>query len=99
GQGTLGKLVASDDLYAKVDKGMDDVNVMLADTRAGKGTLGKLLYDPTLYDQTKEAVANGNSMLKDARAGKGSLGKFMTDTLYTTSCAKPARTLRLLPQS
>src|SRR6266550_4640505 len=83
GRGSLGKLVASDDLYAKVDKGMDDVNVMLADTRAGKGTLGKLLYDPTLYDQTKEAVANGNSMLKDARAGKGSLGKFMTDdTLY-----------------
>src|SRR6266513_1534969 len=83
GRGSLGKLVASDDLYAKVDKGMDDVNVMLADTRAGKGTLGKLLYDPTLYDQTKEAVANGNSRLKDALAGKGTLGKFMTDdTLY-----------------
>ena len=83
GQGTLGRLVASDELYSKIDKGADNMNVMLADVRAGKGTLGKLIYDPTLYDQAKEAMTNGNTMIKDAREGKGSLGKFITDdTLY-----------------
>jgi len=66
-------------MYTKVDKGLDNVNVILADVRAGKGTIGKLIYDPTLYDQAKEAAAHGNAMLRDARAGKGTLGKLATD--------------------
>src|SRR2546422_11450780 len=83
GQSTLGRLVTSDEMYTKFDKGLDNVNVILADVRAQKGTIGKLMYDPTLYDQAKEAVTHGNVILRDARAGKGSLGKLVTDdTLY-----------------
>ncbi len=82
-QGTLGKLVASDEMYTKVDEGLDNVNVILADVRAQKGTIGKLMYDPTLYDQAKQAITNGNAMIGDVRAGKGTFGKLATDdTLY-----------------
>src|SRR5256885_12346946 len=84
GQGTLGKLVATDELYGKVNTAVDNVNVIMADVRAQKGTIGKLLYDPTLYDEAKKALNSGNAMLSDVRAGKGSLGKFVVDdTLYT----------------
>src|SRR5882672_7690152 len=81
GRGRSGKLVASDEMYTKVDQGLDNVNV--ADVRAQKGTIGKLMYDPTLYDQAKQAITNGNAMIGDVRAGKGTLGKLATDdTLY-----------------
>src|SRR5260221_22002 len=83
GQGTHDKLFMTDELHTKVDKGMDNVNAILADVRSQKGTIGKLLYDPTLYDQAKAALENGNTIMGDIRAGKGTLGKLTTDeTLY-----------------
>src|SRR6266566_867239 len=79
GKGTIGKLVASDEMYGKVNSTLDNVNGVVSDARAGKGTIGKLLNDPTLYEEAKRAVTNGNLMISDVRDGKGSLGKLATD--------------------
>ena len=97
GQGTVGKLVMTDDTSVKGRKHLDQINTILADLRAQKGTMGKLLYDPTLYDQAKEALTNGNAVLGDVRAGKGTLGKLATDETLTISCATPAATSPKLP--
>src|SRR5216683_1054125 len=79
GRGTLGKLVASDELYGKVNAAVDSVNIIMSDVRSQKGTLGKLLYDPSLYDEAKKALSSGNAVLSDVREGKGTLGKLATD--------------------
>jgi len=89
----------NDELYAKVDKGVDNVNTILADVRAQKGTIGKLLYDPSLYDQAKSALENGNTIMGDIRAGKGTLGKLATTMSFTTNFATPAATSPKPPPS
>src|SRR5271157_3152807 len=73
----------NDDLYVKVDKGVDQITAILSDVREQKGTIGKLLYDPSLYDEAKKALDNGSTLISDLKAGKGTLGKLVTDeTLY-----------------
>jgi len=48
GQGTLGKILMNDELYAKVDKGVDNVNTILADVRAQKGTIRPCSCEATI---------------------------------------------------
>src|SRR6266849_4104371 len=70
GQGTLGKLVASDALYQKVSSASTRVDTLLADVQAQKGTLGRLVYDPSLHENAKQLIDRGNVLLADVRAGK-----------------------------
>lgn len=86
GKGTVGKLLADDQLYnvvsdsfetlgkagERVDQTASELNSILADLRAGKGTAGKLLTDQALYDDATAIAA-------DLREGRGTLGKLLTD--------------------
>jgi phospholipid/cholesterol/gamma-HCH transport system substrate-binding protein len=98
GKGTAGKLLTDDELYTrinrtadKLDRSVDQVNLMITDINAGHGTLGKLIKDEQVYNDARAAIARFNTtaeridnLVAAAQRGEGTVGKLLTDdALYT----------------
>jgi phospholipid/cholesterol/gamma-HCH transport system substrate-binding protein len=98
GRGTAGKLLTDDELYARInrtadrlDKSVDQINLMIGDINAGRGTLGKLIRDEQIYNDARAAIARFNTtaeridnLVAAAQRGEGTVGKLLNDeTLYT----------------
>jgi phospholipid/cholesterol/gamma-HCH transport system substrate-binding protein len=98
GRGTAGKLLTDDEFYARInrtadrlDKSVDQINLMIAEINAGHGTLGKLIRDEQIYNDARAAIARFNttaeridSLVSAAQRGEGTVGKLLNDeTLYT----------------
>ena len=98
GRGTFGKLLTDDEFYARInrtadrlDKSVDQINLVIADINAGRGTLGKLIRDEQIYNDARAAIARFNTtaeridgMVSAAQRGEGTVGKLLNDeTLYT----------------
>jgi len=72
GQGTLGKLINDDEVYAKLKDQLDRLDNIIAKVENGQGTFGRLINDDTLYNDISKIVA-------DIKEGKGTLGKLIKD--------------------
>jgi len=98
GRGTAGKLLTDDEFYVRInrtadrlDKSVDQINLLIADVNAGRGTLGKLIRDEQIYNDARAAIARFNTtaeridnMVSAAQRGEGTVGKLLNDdTLYT----------------
>lgn len=98
GRGTAGKLLTDDEFYLRInrtadrlDKSVDQINLMVAEINAGHGTLGKLIRDEQIYNDARAAIARFNttaervdSLVAAAQRGEGTVGKLLNDeTLYT----------------
>lgn len=98
GRGTAGKLLTDDEFYVRInrtadrlDKSVDQINLMIAEINAGRGTLGKLIKDEQIYNDARAAIARFNTtaeridnMVAAAQRGEGTVGKLLNDdTLYT----------------
>ena len=86
GQGTLGKLISSDDLYREMQGIATNMNKLSQQIARGEGTLGKLANDDALYNDLRSLTADlkvasqGLSRIaKDVESGKGTLGKLVKD--------------------
>ena len=86
GQGTVGKLIYSDELYASaintVTNLQDTVNsakLVMNNVNSGQGTIGKLLTDDSLYNSTATAMTNVNQILLKVNNGQGTIGKLVND--------------------
>jgi phospholipid/cholesterol/gamma-HCH transport system substrate-binding protein len=56
GDGTLGKLLTDDAVYAKLDDALANLNTVSKNLEQGKGTLGKLINDDEAYDKLNTAL-------------------------------------------
>ena len=98
GKGTAGRLLTEDELYNrinrtadKLDRSVNDINLMIADINAGRGTIGRLLKDEQIYNDARAAIARFNTtaeridnIVSAAQRGEGTVGRLLTDdTLYT----------------
>jgi phospholipid/cholesterol/gamma-HCH transport system substrate-binding protein len=98
GRGTAGKLLTEDELYNRInrtadrlDKSVDQINLMVAEINAGRGTLGKLIRDEQIYNDARAAIARFNttaeridSLVAAAQRGEGTVGKLLNDdSLYS----------------
>ena len=93
GQGTIGKLIYEDALYASAlttvsnlqdtaasaKDAIASAKVVMNDVAAGKGTIGKLLTDESLYNNTSAAMTNVNQILLKVNSGQGTIGKLVND--------------------
>ncbi|HWT82067.1 MAG TPA: MlaD family protein [Candidatus Methylomirabilis sp.] len=86
GQGTLGKLIADDQLYREIQGIAGSLNKVSDQIARGQGTLGKLVNDETMYKDLQAmtadlrgSMATFNRMMRDVESGKGSLGKLVKD--------------------
>jgi phospholipid/cholesterol/gamma-HCH transport system substrate-binding protein len=96
-QGTLGKLVYDDELYAdlkdalgglkdargKFDEVLSGLQTISKKVESGEGSLAKFLNDDGLYEQTRDTITTINTIVKRVEAGEGTIGRLYTDeTLY-----------------
>src|SRR5688500_11615338 len=98
GRGTAGRLLTDDEFYVRInrtadrlDRSVDQVNLLIDEINAGRGTLGKLIRDEQIYNDARAAIARFNttaeridSLVAAAQRGEGTVGKLLHDeTLYT----------------
>jgi phospholipid/cholesterol/gamma-HCH transport system substrate-binding protein len=98
GRGTAGKLLTEDELYNRInrtadrlDKSVDQINLMIGEINAGRGTLGKLIRDEQIYNDARAAIARFNTtaeridnLVAAAQRGEGTVGKLLNDdSLYS----------------
>ncbi len=111
GRGTAGKLLTDDELYNRInrtadrlDRSVDQINLMIADINAGRGTIGKLIKDEQIYNDARAAIARFNTtaeridnVVSAAQRGEGTLGKLITDdALYSNVNQLSAESVKLL---
>jgi phospholipid/cholesterol/gamma-HCH transport system substrate-binding protein len=97
GQGTVGKMLYEDTLYASTLNTVsnlhftaDEVRLTVAEARkvvdevnAGRGTAGRLVKDELLYNEATASMTNLKEILQKMNRGEGSVGKLINDdTLY-----------------
>ena len=86
GEGTVGKLLSSDEtLYNDLKAAVGDVASVLADLRGGKGTVGRLLSDDgTLYNDLGRTLANAAEVAERLKNGEGFVGRLLAkdDPIY-----------------
>ena len=93
GQGTIGKLIYEDQLYASAMNSVSNLQDTLASAHGmitsaqsivegisdGKGTIGKLMTDDALYNSTAASMTNLNQILFKINQGNGTVGKLVND--------------------
>ena len=99
GEGTLGKLLSSDDeVYTNLNATVANFRTMTDRLERGEGTLGKLLSsDDAVYENLNETLADVRAIADRLEAGQGTLGKLLSsdDEVYTNLNATVAN-LRLV---
>ena len=86
GEGTVGKLLSSDEtVYQDIKETVASAKNVAARVERGEGTIGKLLSsDDTVYQDVKDTVASAKTIAGRLERGEGSLGKLLSsdDTVY-----------------
>lgn len=86
GEGTLGKLVSTDDtVYRDLKKAMADVSAAVASVREGKGILGKLVAgDETPWNDLKKTLSSAAAAAERLEKGEGFIGRLFAkdDPIY-----------------
>ncbi len=86
GQGTVGMLIYTNDLYNSALGTITNLQDAVAQVRSvvsgitnGQGTIGKLVTDETLYTATTASMTNLNQILLRINQGQGTIGKLVND--------------------
>jgi phospholipid/cholesterol/gamma-HCH transport system substrate-binding protein len=79
GNGSLGKLIASDEFYRKAYSAMGDLQTLTNNMNQGKGTVGKLFTDDTLYNRLNDTAGHLQHVSEEIDSSKGSAGKIIND--------------------
>jgi phospholipid/cholesterol/gamma-HCH transport system substrate-binding protein len=111
GRGTAGRLLTDEALYdeargavARLNRSVDNINLIVEDLRAGRGTAGKLLTDESIYNDARSAIARFNTaaeridnVVAGVQRGEGTAGKLLTDDqLYNNVNQLSAETVKLI---
>jgi phospholipid/cholesterol/gamma-HCH transport system substrate-binding protein len=85
GEGTIGRMLTSDQLFDRVVAVTGDLQMTLRGFNDPNGTMGRLLHDPALANRMIAAVTKIDSLGTSILRGQGSLGKlFTSDALHTS---------------
>jgi phospholipid/cholesterol/gamma-HCH transport system substrate-binding protein len=86
GQGTVGKLIYEDSLYASALTTVTNLQDTVVEVRGvvsgitnGQGTIGKLVTDATLYNATTASMTNLDQILRKVNQGQGTIGRLVND--------------------
>jgi len=79
GRGTIGKLLADQELYNHLNSTAAKFDAMASNVQAGQGTLGKLVTSDELYTKVNSTVGNLNDVVGAVKDQKGTIGKLVYD--------------------
>jgi phospholipid/cholesterol/gamma-HCH transport system substrate-binding protein len=84
GQGTMGQLLTSHQLYDQINLMLSRTSTLLARLENPSGSVGRLLDDPALYTNIVHTVASVDTLVTQLHSGNGTAAKLLRDdTLYT----------------
>jgi len=84
------------DIADQASEGIDQINGLLRDVRAGKGTAGKFMTDERLYNELQQFVATAGQMTRELQQGRGTLGKLLKDPKAAESLEAAVRNVEEL---
>jgi len=67
GEGTIGRLIYDDKLYADARGTIERLNVIMSRLEKGEGTMGMMLKDERLYNNANNLSAEVTKLLYDFR--------------------------------
>jgi phospholipid/cholesterol/gamma-HCH transport system substrate-binding protein len=79
GRGNLGRLIKDEQLYARVNSTLADVQEITSAVKQGKGTIGHLVYDEDLYNDLRQTLARFDRIAGGLERGEGTAGKLLKD--------------------
>jgi phospholipid/cholesterol/gamma-HCH transport system substrate-binding protein len=79
GKGTIGKLVADEELYDHLNNTIAKLDNVATSIQKGQGTLGKLISSDELYTKVNSTVGNLNDVMGAVKEQKGTVGKLIYD--------------------
>ncbi len=99
GEGTIGKLITSDELNDKLLRTAANVETVTAKLTHGDGLASRVINDPQMADRASSLITNLSDVADSLRAGRGSVGKLMMDeAFYNTLSSVMRRTDSLFAQ-
>ena len=97
GNGTIGKLIYDESLYAKLNSSLNEVQHMINEISSGKGSVGKLLYSDEMYNKLNATLDKMNNIVDQVNAGNGTVGKLLKDpALYNNANETIAKANKLM---
>jgi phospholipid/cholesterol/gamma-HCH transport system substrate-binding protein len=87
GEGTLGKIVTDEQLYADMTSMVGAMDAVVRNVQRGGGTLGQLMQNPRAYREMEASLANLSAMTARINRGEGSIGRLLNDDALAKSLA------------
>jgi len=87
GDGTLGRLIASNELSDRINHTIDNLNVITTQFANGNGLVPKLLNDKQMTNDLAMAISNFRELSTSIKEGKGTVGKFFVDETFYNNLA------------
>lgn len=86
GQGSVGKLLYSEELYDRFNDIAKNIQSLTHAIASGQGTVGKLTYSDELYTKLNTTLDRLNDTLNRVETGNGTLAKLVNDpSLYNNA--------------
>jgi phospholipid/cholesterol/gamma-HCH transport system substrate-binding protein len=82
GEGTIGKLVTTNELNDKLMKTMANVETLTSKISNGNGLAARLINDQQMAGHVTSIITNLSDISSSVKAGKGTLGKFIVDESF-----------------
>jgi phospholipid/cholesterol/gamma-HCH transport system substrate-binding protein len=73
------------DLTTSASAGLEQLQKLLTDIRAGQGTLGKIVTDEALYRETEALMSSAARVARALESGNGTLGSLIKDPAAYTA--------------
>jgi phospholipid/cholesterol/gamma-HCH transport system substrate-binding protein len=67
------------DITNTAGEGLQELNGLLRDVRAGRGTIGKLVTDDQVYAELQRFVASASQVTRGIQQGRGTIGRLIND--------------------
>lgn len=99
GRGNLGRLIKDEQLYARINNTLADVQQITAAVREGKGTVGHLVYDEGLYQDLRRTLARFDRLAEGLERGEGTAGKLLKDPALYDELRTTSRELHTLVEN
>jgi phospholipid/cholesterol/gamma-HCH transport system substrate-binding protein len=79
GKGTIGRLLAEDEVYRSLTAIGEDLEAILTDVREGDGVVAALLGDEEMRKNVSEGLADLREVVGKINDGQGSIGRLVND--------------------
>ncbi|KAK3582469.1 hypothetical protein CHS0354_024016 [Potamilus streckersoni] len=79
GEGTVGKIISSEDLTKKMINIVDNMDLIISSTSKGQGLVGTLFTDNQMARDFSASINNLQSITASLKSGEGSLGSLLKD--------------------